>query len=356
MANTRRTSHHEWQDQVPVRSGSFAALGYGFLILLLATFGYWGATAPISDAAIAPGVIPASGRNVAIQHLESGIVQKLPVEEGDQVEAGDIVLRLDPTLARTKLRRLTNQWETNEAMIARLVAERDGLKAMPGNADKPETEAIAEIRIEQRKEFEARLSRYSSEQELLKQRVAAYEEARDGLIAQQDAVDAQLEIVADELERKKSLVDKGLTNHFEYTQIQRNKADLIGRPSVILSELATNQTNRIEVLEQRERLATQRVGEAVTKLNEIRAAQVDIGDQLEDARFVLSRTDVHAPVGSIVVASHFNAIGSVVPPGYSSLRSICASHRKSKAPSSTSPPTGLSMKRPRSLTISPASK
>ncbi|MCP1201139.1 HlyD family type I secretion periplasmic adaptor subunit [Notoacmeibacter sp. MSK16QG-6] len=315
MANTSRTSHHEWQDQVPVRRGWFAALGYGFLVLLLATFGYWGATAPISGAAIAPGVIAASGRNVAIQHLEGGIVQKLPVEEGDQVEAGDIVLRLDPTLARTKLRRLTNQWETNEAMIVRLVAERDGLDAMPNDADKPETDAIAEIRSEQRKEFQARLSRYASEQEILKQRVAAYEEAREGLIAQRDAVDAQLEIVADELERKKSLVDKGLTNHFEYTQIQRNKADLIGRRSVILSELATNQTNRIEALEQRERLATQRVEETVTRLNEVRAAQVDIGDQLEDARFILSRTDVRAPVGGIVVASHFNAIGSVVPPG-----------------------------------------
>ncbi len=315
MADLADRSDVAWREQVSVRRGGFAALGYGLVILLFGTFGYWGATAPISGAAIAPGLIAASGRNVAIQHLEGGIVRDLPVEEGDRVEAGDILLRLDPTLARTKLQRLTNQWETNEAMIARLVAERDELETMPADEQEARTPAIAQIRSEQAKEFRARLARYRSEQEILRQRVAAYEQAREGLFAQRDALNAQLDIVADELERKKSLVDRGLTNRFEYTQIQRNKADLVGRRSVIVSELATNGINRIEALEQRERLATQRVEEAVTKLNELRAAQVDIADQLEDARFILSRTDIRAPVGGIVVESSFNAVGSVVPPG-----------------------------------------
>lgn len=305
----------EWQDDVPVRRRRFAAVGYGLIALLLLTFGYWGATAPISGAAIAPGVIAAAGRNVAIQHLEGGIIKELIAREGDTVEAGEVVLRLDPTLARTRLQRLANQWATNEAMIARLTAERDGLNAMPPIENPSETEAIEAIRSEQRKEFQARLSRYRSEQAILEQRVAANMEAREGLAAQREAMDAQLAIVEEELESKKTLIDQGLTNRFEYTQMQRNKADLIGRRSVIVAQLATNETSRIEALEQKERLATQRVEEAVAKLNEVRASQADIGDQLEDARFVLSRTEVRAPVSGIVVASNYNAIGSVVPPG-----------------------------------------
>lgn len=309
-------SEYRWQRSIKPVQKRMAWIGYAVLISFTGTFVAWAATAPISGAALAPGTIAAAGRNIVIQHLEGGIVAGLPVKEGDLVEAGDVLLVIEPTQARTQLDRLEAQRVTNEAMIARLTAERDGLSTMEVQTNEVlGSDRAIEAYDEQRKEFEARFSRYRSEQEILRQRVTTLDEARAGLEAQESAVDEQLSIVSDELRRKKSLVDQGLTNHFEYTQILRNQADLIGQRGVIASEKATTSTQRLEALEQRERLATQRVEQAVTRLNEIRAANVDVEEQIAAARFVLERTDVRAPAKGIVVASSFNAIGSVVPPG-----------------------------------------
>ncbi|MGJ8573379.1 MAG: HlyD family type I secretion periplasmic adaptor subunit [Hoeflea sp.] len=290
--------------------------GYLAISLLIGTFGVWAALAPISGAALAPGVIAAAGRNIMIQHLEGGIIQEILVTEGERVTVGQALVILDSTDAETLLNRLTTQMLTNQAMMARLTAERDGALSMAGPSDVGVLgEEATDIFEEQNKEFRARLSRYTSEREILYQRVAALQDARGGLTSQEEAIAEQLSIVSDELAAKKTLVDQGLTNRFEYTQILRNRADLVGQRGVVASEVATAITQRIEALEQLERLATQRVEEAVTRLNEVRTSLADIEDQLIAARRVLERTVISAPVDGIVVSSVYNSPGSVVGPG-----------------------------------------
>jgi HlyD family type I secretion membrane fusion protein len=305
-----------WERGIAANPNGIGWAGYLAITLLVGTFGAWAALAPLSGAALAPGVIAAAGRNIMIQHLEGGIIQEILVAEGERVKAGQALVILDPTEAETQLNRLTTQLVTNQATMARLTAERDGALSMAGpvGADTVSSEAL-EIFQEQNKEFQARLSRYTSEREILHQRVAALDDARTGLQSQQEAIAEQLSIVSDELAAKKTLVDQGLTNRFEYTQILRNRADLIGQRGVVASEVATAITQRIEALEQLERLATQRVEEAITRLNEVRTTLADLEDQLIAARRVLERTVISAPVDGIVVSSVYNSKGSVVAPG-----------------------------------------
>jgi HlyD family type I secretion membrane fusion protein len=305
-----------WERGIASNPNGIGWAGYLAITLLVGTFGAWAALAPLSGAALAPGVIAAAGRNIMIQHLEGGIIQEILVTEGERVKAGQALVILDPTEAETQLNRLTTQLVTNQAMMARLTAERDGALSMAGpvETDAGSKETL-DIFQEQNKEFQARLSRYTSEREILHQRVAALDDARTGLQSQQDAIAEQLSIVSDELAAKKTLVDQGLTNRFEYTQILRNRADLIGQRGVVASEVATAITQRIEALEQLERLATQRVEEAVTRLNEVRTTLADLEDQLIAARRVLERTVISAPVDGIVVSSVYNSKGSVVAPG-----------------------------------------
>lgn len=289
--------------------------GYLAIIGFVTGFGYWAATAPLSGAVLAPGVIAAAGRNVQIQHLEGGIVAEIQVTGGSRVSAGQSMLVLDPTQARTQLNRLSQKWVSFQAMIARLIAERDGLDTPPEIPSPPFSFEIDEAMLEdQRKEFAARLKRYQTERAILNQRVTTLRETRNGFVAQQVSVEEQLAIVADELERKKSLVEKGLTNRFEYTQILRNHAELIGQRGITASEIASTDTKRLEALEQLARLATRRVEDAVTRLNEIRASLVDVEEQMFAAQDTLQRTVIRAPVDGIVVSSLYNSVGSVIAP------------------------------------------
>jgi HlyD family type I secretion membrane fusion protein len=302
-----------WERSVNGNVRAVALFGYGAVALLVGSFGYWAATAPISGAAVAPGTIAAAGRNIMIQHLEGGIVRAIRVEEGDAVRQGQELLLLDETIPKTQVSRLQKQFASFSATIVRLEAERDGSQEL--SLPTATVQEHSDLLHEQRKEFEARLARFHSEQEILRQRVATLEEALVGLKSQQTAVEGQRVIINDEMTRKKTLIDKGLANHTEYSQILRNDADLIGQAGSVASEIASTRTKIIEAKEQIERLTTQRVEQAVTQLAEVRVKQSDVEEQLLAARAILSRVSVRSPADGIVVSALYNSPGSVVAPG-----------------------------------------
>ncbi len=223
---TRIRADRRW----PRRAGFLA------IILLAGTFGYWAAPAPIARAAVAPGNIAASGRNVLIQHLEGGVIQEVLVGEGDHVKPGPLYPRSHECAGEcppsgTEQRASHCPRSPNWHRASRVC-----MNWLPSSrrSSMPACSALRPSR-----KFCASASRHST---MLRKAVAQ-----------------QLAIVEDELSRKKRLVDKGLTNLFEYTQIQRNQSDLIGQAGSIASQLAANATQVIEAREQIERTKTQRV-------------------------------------------------------------------------------------------------
>jgi HlyD family type I secretion membrane fusion protein len=307
-----------WQDGLNGRTGGVALSGYLIVGVFLGGFGWWAGTAGLDGAVIAPGVVAAAGQNVMVQHLDGGVVEAVLVREGDRVTAGQTLILLDATDAQTTLNRLTNQLVEQQLKAARLRAERDGATAL----DLPESLAngaagfdVDAMIAEHRKEFEARLARFTAELSILGQRVTALGEAVNGLKAQKQASDEQLVLVREEIERKKGLLDKGLTNRSEYTNLLRTEADLIGQGGAIQSQIASSATQTIEAREQIERLRTQRVEQAVTELNAVRVSIRDLEEQIVAARKTLYRVAIVAPVDGIVVNSIVNAPRSVLRPG-----------------------------------------
>ncbi|ESY64839.1 hemolysin D [Mesorhizobium sp. LNHC232B00] len=267
---------------------------------------------------ITQGTISATGGNILIQHPEGGIIQELLVHEGDRVQQAQDLIVLDPTAARAELNRLTRQSIALRASAARLEAERDGLDRLaPITETAPalfqrDFETLVE---EQQKEFDARLARFRSEQSILVQRVAMHRQSVVGLQAQKQAIQQQADVVKKELGIKTGLLDRGLTNRSEYSQLLRSEADLVGQAGALEAYLATANTQIVEAQEQTEHLATQRVEEALTKLDDVRSNLADIKEQIRAAEAVLRRTTIKAPAAGIVVSSTYNSKGSVIGPG-----------------------------------------
>ena len=101
---------------------------WGFVVIGLFFGGIlaWSLLAPLSSAAIAPGVVTVDGNRKTVQHLEGGIVEEILVRDGDRVAAGQALVRLRPLVAETEYRQL----ETRRALLlgqeARLRAEQAG--------------------------------------------------------------------------------------------------------------------------------------------------------------------------------------------------------------------------------------
>ena len=312
------TDEKRWQQGVRTRSGVIAVAGYAVLAVFFGGFATWSMTAPLAGSIMAPGTVAAAGENVMIQHLEGGIVQTVIAREGDHVRKGDPLLVLDSTATRAQLNRLLQQQIAKNAEVAKLEAERDGATVLtfPATLRGFPAELGADILFaEQKKEFEATMARFDSERRILDQQVAALQESLKGLTAQKQAGEKQLEIVQDETERKKTLLDQGLTRRDEYIVLLRTAAQLVGQNGSLEAQIAGMISQLEQARIQVERLKTRRVEDAVTKLNTDRETLVDLEQQVMAARAVLDRSVVRAPQDGIIVRSVYKSPGTVVRPG-----------------------------------------
>ncbi len=309
--------YSEWAREVPTSTRKIALAAYGTLAAFVLAFGVWGVTAPLDGAAIASGVVAAAGKNLAIQHLEGGNIDEVLVREGDRVKAGAALYKLDQTVPQSQLNRLTKAKSSFEARASRLKAERDGETTLVfspelQNSKDPD---IIEIISEQSNDFLTGLRRHESEISILQQRVSALEDSISGLDAQKKAADDQLAIVADEISRKRKLLDKGLTDRSQFTALMRNQAELLGQIGSATSDIASAKTQIGEAKQQIERATTQRVEQASKDLTDVRRQEADFEEQIIAAKSVLDRTVVTAPVDGIVIRLNINSKGSVVRPG-----------------------------------------
>ncbi|EKF56915.1 rhizobiocin secretion protein, partial [Agrobacterium albertimagni AOL15] len=99
-------------------------------LALTAGIGGWAAHAKLAGAVISQGELVVVGETKQVQHVDGGTIVEIPVKIGSLVEKGDVVLRLDDTQLRIELGIVTSQVAQLKAMMARLVAERDGLDVL----------------------------------------------------------------------------------------------------------------------------------------------------------------------------------------------------------------------------------
>ena len=72
-------------------------------ILLIIGFGGWAVMAQLSGAIIASGQIEVDQNRQIVQHPDGGVVAEILVDEGDTVNNGDVLLRLDPRAEKSEL-------------------------------------------------------------------------------------------------------------------------------------------------------------------------------------------------------------------------------------------------------------
>lgn len=294
----------------PIRFGMLFGVA-GFLVFLL-----WSAFAPLTSAAVAPGVVIADSRNKAIQHLEGGIIREVLVREGKRVAAGDVLIRMDSAQANANLGRLTARRWSVLAQEARLLAERDGAQTIRFPAElRSEDPAIREIVGGQATLFESKRTAFESERSIIDQRVAQYDEEIRGIEAQIASEDAQIALIEQEIIGVKELVSKGLERKPRLLALERTAADLTGDRGEHLAMIARARQNIAEMEQRKVNIAATRMDEAVTELREVQTLLADLDEQIIAAADTARRLDVLAPVSGTVVTLNYNTPGAVVRPG-----------------------------------------
>jgi len=305
-------SARRWSARAPVFVGFFG------LFVLVGGFGVWATQTEIAGAIIAPGRIEVDQNRQVVQHPEGGVVTEIAVEEGDNVQAGDVLLQLDVTSMQTQLTIVESQLFEFMARRGRLEAERDGAEVLDFD---DELLAVRDARPEvdelirgQENLFAARLETLARTLEQLEKRSEQTRNQIVGIEAQEASLGRQLELIAQELEVQQGLLDRGLTQASGVLALQRQVASLDGE----LGELAANKAQAEQRITEIEiemlRLDTQRREEAITRLRDLRTRELELIEQRAGLLTEIERMQVRAPVSGIVYNMRVQTLRSVVRP------------------------------------------
>ena len=296
----------------------FMRLGLVTAAILVICVGGWSAFASISGAVVAEGRLKVLGERQVVQHLTGGIVAELNVREGDTVQAGEVVLRLDGRRLEAELSIVTNQLHETLARIARLEAEQDGAAAPAFTEELTSAAAtdseVAAILSGQERLFQTRLDRLHREQEQLRERQVQISDEIRGYEAEAQALSRQRDLVDQELRDLRSLLERGLTQAARVLSLERERARVEGELGSLAAAKAQARGRITELDLQRSALEGNRIEEAVAQLSDLKATAADLRERRLEILETIARLDVRAPRDGVVLGLTVFTIGAVVQP------------------------------------------
>jgi HlyD family secretion protein len=278
-------------------------IGLAITIVLIGGVGGWATTAQLAGAVIAPGTIVVESNVKKVQHPTGGIVGEILVKEGGEVEAGQVVLRLDDTVTKATLGVVRSQLDELMAREARLFAERDDAAAIafPAQLTGARDDASAATATAgEEKLFESRRTARTGQRAQLRERVAQLNEEIRGLSAQLAAKESELDLIGKELVGVAELYQKKLVSISRYTQLQRDQTRLQGESGQFIAQIARARGKISETELQIIQLDQDFRTDVLKDLREAQGKIAELKERVTAAEDQLKRVDLRAPQAGTV--------------------------------------------------------
>lgn len=279
-------------------------------LLLIALI--WAKFAVLDEVTMGEGKAIPSSKVQVIQNLEGGIVTEIFVREGQMVNKGDTLLRLDDT------RFLSNKGESEAdryaltAQVERLSAEAEGRPFKLSEEVRSKAPQVAEDELSL---FQSRQRRLTSEKQTLSEQLRQKTQELAEFRSKLEQYRSGLALLQQELDMSTPLVGSGAISPVEILRLKRSAVE--ARGSLNATSLAIPRAeaavaeirSKIEESEAGFRSeAAKELNDKRTELSKITATSIAIDDRV-------TRTTVVSPVHGIIKLLKVNTIGGVVQPG-----------------------------------------
>lgn len=247
-----------------------------------------------------------------IQSLDGGIVEEILVKPGQEVEAGQILLKIDSTRFASSLGENNAEYLSLLAKSARLkalatgepfVAPEEVLKQAPG---------LAEM---ERNAWQARTTELNATVNVAREQLKQRQEELRETIAKRDQASASCGLTSRELQVTRPLLKSGAVSEVDLLRLQRDVARYCGEQKGAEAQIDRIQASIKEAqskLEESElnirNQARNELSETNTKLSTLREGKLALADRVKLA-------EVRAPVRGTVKTLFNNTVGGVVQPG-----------------------------------------
>ena len=301
-----------WSARIPL------IVGFLGVLLLLGGFGTWATLTQIAGAVVAPGRIEVDQNRQVVQHPYGGVVSEILVGEGDTVEAGQVLIKLDPTELKSQKAIIESELFEIMARSARLEAERNGETDLEFDAELRARAAqdpdIKELMDGQSNLLLARSDSIARETEQLSRQREQLKSQITGIEAQSDALQSQLALIGEELTSQQELLDKGLAQASRVLALQREEARLSGSVGELTARKAQAEERITEIEIGILKLDTNRREDALSQLRDLRIRELELLEKRRAIDEKLNRLDITAPVSGVVYNLAVFAQRAVITP------------------------------------------
>lgn len=312
-------SHNVEPVQVDTDSAKYSRIGWLLVLLGFGGFVLWALFAPLDKGVPMSGTVAAQLNRQAVQHQAGGTLQELLVRDGDQVKAGQVLVRMNPISAQSAVELTEVQYLSALANVARLSAERDGLKkiAFPAELEQRRNEAaVADmlsvqegLMVSRQNALQSQLASVNENIEGLKLQITGLQEARD-------SKKQQVGMLKEQLGGMRDLAKEGYVARNRLFDLERTYAELNGQISEDIGTIGRSQRQVMELTLRKTQALQDYQKEVRTQMSEQQREADAHRARLTSQKFDLSNIEVRAPVAGTVVGLAVFTNGGVVPAGF----------------------------------------
>ncbi|MCB1532673.1 MAG: HlyD family type I secretion periplasmic adaptor subunit [Alphaproteobacteria bacterium] len=308
-AQAHLDSFFETSDELPLSRH----LLFVFIVAFFVIFVLWANWATLDEVTRGEGKIVPSSEVQALQTLEAGIVEEFMVREGDEVEAGQILMRLSDIDASSDLGANEARYLGLLASITRLQAEAEG--AMTVEFPEEVMKGAPRSVTEEMNTFRANQQQLQNQLNVLQQQLAQRDQEVRELSTRVADTRSVIGLQQQEKDMVAPLVARGSAPELELLQLDRTIKEKNAELNSYQGNLGRARAAVDEAKARIEEARTAVQAQAQTELSAKLIEMSEIKERLSALTERKTRTELKSPVNGIIQELTVNTIGGVVSPG-----------------------------------------
>lgn len=284
-----------------------------FIAAFFVIFVIWANFAALDEVTRGDGKVIPSTEIQKLQSLEGGIVEEFLVREGDEVKAGQVLMRLRDVQASSDLGSNRARYLGLLAKTQRLKAEAEGLPT-PNFTEEVMKEVPQSVQ-EELESFRANVQNLSSQTQVLQQQLNQREQEVTGLRTRVSDLREVLRLSNEERNMIAPLVERGSAPKVELLQLERGIKERQTELNTVMASLTQAQSAVDEAQARIAELTDAAKAQAQTELAATTIEMSSIGETLSGLEDRKVRTEIKAPVDGTIKDILVNTVGGVVQPG-----------------------------------------
>jgi hemolysin D len=275
----------------------------------------WAIFGRIDIIATASGKIVPTGRTKTIQPLESGIVTAIRVQDGDHVSAGQILIELDPTVARAERERSAHDLMVARLDDARLSALRAGIEVGTGPVDfVPPDHATSFEVLRTRATMHAQAQEQAAKVSAVERQMAQKAAEAEEVAATIAKLEASMPLVEEEADVRRKAMQIEFGNRIAYLEAQAKLVEQQHELIIQRNRTGEAAAAREALQQQREQTIAEYAHKTLSDLSDAQQKVAQLTQDVIKADEKVEERLLRAPVEGTVQQRVIHTVGGVVTP------------------------------------------